>query len=104
MWTSVSISPTACTCSRRGISATRAPRALSARTSPSAPNTSRSDFLIESGLGLGAAISSLEGEAAKREERFRDQMKAEQNKSKVLAATLQQALQKAKDDPTKPLN
>src|SRR6266536_4320134 len=51
MWTSVSISPTACTCSRKGISATRAPRALSARTSPSAPNTSRSDFLIGWGHG-----------------------------------------------------
>jgi hypothetical protein len=49
-----------------------------------------------SGLGLG--------DAAKREERFRDQMKAEQNKSKVLDAKLQQALKKAKDDPTKPLN
>ncbi len=58
----------------------------------------------KSGLGLGEAISSLEGEAAKREERFRDQMKAEQNKSKVLDAKLQQALKKAKDDPTKPLN
>ena len=31
-------------------------------------------------------------------------MKAEQNKSKVLDAKLQQALKKAKDDPSKPLN
>ena len=57
-----------------------------------------------SGLGLGEAINSLQGEAAKREERFKEQMKAEQNKSKVLDAKLQQALKKAKDDPTKPLN
>jgi hypothetical protein len=57
-----------------------------------------------SGLGLGEAINSLEGEAARREERFKEQMKAEQNKSKVLDAKLQQALKKAKDDPTKPLN
>ena len=57
-----------------------------------------------SGLGLGEAINSLEGEAAKREERFKEQMKAEQNKSKVLDAKLQQALKKAKDDPTKPIN
>ena len=57
-----------------------------------------------SGLGLGEAITSLQGEAAKREERFKEQMKAEQNKSKVLDAKLQQALKKAKDDPTKPLN
>jgi hypothetical protein len=57
-----------------------------------------------SGLGLGEAINSLEGEAARREERFKEQMKAEQNKSKVLDAKLQQALKKAKDDPTKPIN
>ena len=57
-----------------------------------------------SGLGLGEAINSLEGEAARRDERFKEQMKAEQNKSKVLDAKLQQALKKAKDDPTKPLN
>jgi hypothetical protein len=57
-----------------------------------------------SGLGLGEAITSLQGEAAKREERFREQMKAEQNKSKVLDAKLQQALKKAKDDPSKPIN
>jgi hypothetical protein len=58
----------------------------------------------KSGLGLGEAISSLQGEATKRAERFRDQMKAEQNKSAVLDAKLQQALKKAKDDPSKPLN
>ncbi len=57
-----------------------------------------------SGLGLGEAITSLEGEAARREERFKEQMKAEQNKSKVLDAKLQRALKKAKDDRTKPLN
>ena len=57
-----------------------------------------------SGLGLGEAITSLQGEAAKREARFKEQMKAEQNKSKVLDAKLQQALKKAKDDPTKPIN
>ena len=57
-----------------------------------------------SGLGLGEALSSLQGEAAKRAERFRDQMKAEQNKSAVLDAKLQRALKKAKDDPSKPLN
>jgi len=57
-----------------------------------------------SGLGLGDALNSLKGEAAKREERFREQMKAEQNKGKVLDAKLQEALKKAKDDPNKPIN
>jgi len=58
----------------------------------------------KSGVGLDEALTSLKGAAAKRAERFKEQMKAEQNKSKVLDAKLQQALKKAKDDPSKPIN
>ena len=55
-----------------------------------------------SGLGLGEAITSLQGEAAKREERFREQMKAEQNKGKILDKKFQESIKKAKDMPDKP--
>ena len=57
-----------------------------------------------SGLGLDEALSSLGGQAAKRDQLFREQMKAEQSKGKVLDRKFQEGLKKAKDDPGKPLN
>ena len=57
-----------------------------------------------SGLGLDEALSSLGGQAAKRDQLFREQLKAEQSKGKVLDRKFQEGLKKAKDDPGKPLN
>ncbi|MBI1958613.1 MAG: hypothetical protein HYS36_05225 [Candidatus Rokubacteria bacterium] len=58
-----------------------------------------------SGLDLGGALSSLKGEAARREERFKEQMKAEQVKGKVLDRKFQEGLKKAKDSPDeRPIN
>ncbi|HET8579307.1 MAG TPA: hypothetical protein VFO18_19575 [Methylomirabilota bacterium] len=57
-----------------------------------------------SGLGLDEALSSLKGAAAKRAERFNEQMKAEKTKPKVLDRKFQEGLKKAKDDPDPPVN
>ena len=58
-----------------------------------------------SGLDLGGALSSLKGEAARREERFKEQMKAEQTKGKVLDRKFQEGLKKAQDSPDeRPIN
>ncbi len=57
-----------------------------------------------SGLGLDEAITSLKGAAARREDLFKDQIKAEQSKGKVLDRKFQEGLKKAKDIPGKPLN
>ena len=57
-----------------------------------------------SGHDLGSALASLQGEAARREERFREQMKAEGSRSRVLDRKFQEGLKRAKDDPDPPLN
>ncbi|MET0852009.1 MAG: hypothetical protein ABW020_12810 [Candidatus Rokuibacteriota bacterium] len=57
-----------------------------------------------SGLDLGDALASLKGEASRREERFKEQMKAESSRSRVLDRMFQEGLKKAKDDPDPPLN
>ena len=57
-----------------------------------------------SGLGLEEALSSLGGQAAKREQLFKEQLKAEQSKGKVLDRKFQEGLKKAKDLPGKPIN
>ena len=57
-----------------------------------------------SGLGLEQALSSLGGQAAKREQLFKEQLKAEQSKGKVLDRKFQEGLKKAKDQPGKPIN
>jgi hypothetical protein len=57
-----------------------------------------------SGLDLGSALDALKGEAGRREERFREQMKAEQSKARVLDRKFQEGLKRAKDDPDPPLN
>ena len=58
----------------------------------------------KSGLDLGGVLSTLKGAAARREELFREQMKAEQNKGKILDKKFQEGIKKAKDMPDKPLN
>jgi hypothetical protein len=57
-----------------------------------------------SGLGLDEALGSLKGLAAKREERFKEQIKAEQKKPQVLDRKFQESLKKAKDSPDPPIN
>ena len=57
-----------------------------------------------SGLGLDEALSSLKGQAARREERFKEQVRAEQSKGKVLDRKFQEGLKKAKDSPDPPIN
>ena len=57
-----------------------------------------------SGIGLDEALSSLSGQAAKREQLFKEQLKAEKSKGKVLDRMFQEGLKKAKDDPGKPIN
>jgi hypothetical protein len=57
-----------------------------------------------SGVGLEEALSSLAGQAAKREQHFKEQLKAEQSKGKVLDRMFQEGLKKAKDNPGKPIN
>jgi hypothetical protein len=57
-----------------------------------------------SGLDLGGALSSLRDAASRREERFQEQLRAEQSKSKVLDRKFQEGLKKAKDSPDPPLN
>ena len=59
---------------------------------------------LRSGLGLDEALGSLKGLAAKREERFKEQIKAEQSKGKVLDRKFQEGLKKAKDSPDPPIN
>jgi hypothetical protein len=57
-----------------------------------------------SGMDLGDALSALKGQAAKRDEMFREQVKAQQSKSQVLARKFEEGLKKAKDDPDRPVN
>jgi len=57
-----------------------------------------------SGVDLGDALSSLKGAAARREEHFKEQLRAEQSKSKVLDRKFQEGLKRAKDSPDPPLN
>lgn len=57
-----------------------------------------------SGLGLDEALSSLKGAAARRDELFKDQLKAQQNKPQVLRRKFEEGLKKAKDSPDPPLN
>ena len=52
---------------------------------------------------LGAAFQALEGATAKREETFKESLKSEQTKGKVLDRKFQEGLKKAKDTPERPL-
>ena len=51
---------------------------------------------------LGAAFKSLEGASAKREEAFKESLKSEQTKGRVLDRKFQEGLKKAKDSPDPP--
>jgi hypothetical protein len=55
-----------------------------------------------SGIGLEDALSSLKGAASRREERFREQLKAEETKHTVLDRKFQEGMKKAKDMPDPP--
>lgn len=57
-----------------------------------------------SGLGLDEALSSLKGAAARRDQLFKEQIKAEQKKPQVLQKKFEEGLKKAKDSPDPPLN
>lgn len=48
---------------------------------------------------LGAAFQALQGASTKREEAFKEGIKAEQTKGKVLDRKFQEGLKKAKDAP-----
>jgi len=52
---------------------------------------------------LGAAFQALQGATAKREEAFKESLKSEQTKGKVLDRKFQEGLKKAKDTPERPL-
>jgi hypothetical protein len=51
---------------------------------------------------LGTALGALGAKAAEREARFRQQMEAESQKSKLLDRKFQEGLKKAKDSPEAP--
>ena len=51
---------------------------------------------------LGAAFDKLRARSAEREERFREQLRAEGEKGKLLDRKFQEGLKKAKDDPGPP--
>jgi len=52
---------------------------------------------------LSAALQALQGASTKREEAFKESLKAEQTKGKVLDRKFQESLKKAKDAPAPPL-
>ena len=58
----------------------------------------------KSGAGLDDALASLKGAAARRAERFQEELKAQEKKSKVLDRMFQEGMKKAKDMPGKPIN
>lgn len=59
----------------------------------------------KSGMDLGGMLSSLKGEAARRDQLFKEQMEAEKNRGKVLDRKFQESVKKAKDMPDeKPRN
>ena len=51
---------------------------------------------------LGAAFDKLRTRSAEREERFKEQLRAEGEKGKLLDRKFQEGLKKAKDDPSPP--
>ena len=52
---------------------------------------------------LGAALQALQGASTKREEAFKESLKSEQTKGKVLDRKFQEGLKKAKGFPGRPL-
>ena len=58
----------------------------------------------KSGVGLDDALASLKGAAARRAERFQEELKAQGKKAQVLDRMFQEGMKKAKDMPGKPIN
>jgi hypothetical protein len=58
----------------------------------------------KSGVGLDDALASLKGAAARRAERFKEELKAQEKKPQVLDKMFQEGVKKAKDMPGRPLN
>ncbi|OGK77315.1 MAG: hypothetical protein A2X52_07695 [Candidatus Rokubacteria bacterium GWC2_70_16] len=56
-----------------------------------------------SGIGLDQTLCSLKGAAARRENVFKEQLKAQESKPKVLGRKFQEGLKKVKDYPEQPL-
>ena len=56
----------------------------------------------KAGHDLGQILKGLGGKAAEREQKFKDQIKAEQSKSQVLDRKFQEGMKKAKDSPDPP--
>ena len=84
-----------CPCCRGRLTIDAALEAVIAHEAPPRPR---------SGLGLDEALTSLKGQAAKREQLFKEQIKAEQKKPQVLDRKFQEGLKKAKDSPDPPIN
>jgi len=58
-----------------------------------------------SGMDLGGALSSLKGAAARREEMFREQLRAQETRGQVLDRMFKEGVKRAKDSPDeKPIN
>lgn len=58
-----------------------------------------------SGMDLGGALSSLKGAAARREEMFKEQLKAQETRGQVLDRMFKEGVRKAKDSPDeRPIN
>jgi hypothetical protein len=58
----------------------------------------------KSGIGLDDALTSLKGAAARRAERFKEELKAQEKKPQILDKMFQEGVKKAKDMPGRPLN
>jgi hypothetical protein len=58
----------------------------------------------KSGLGLDGALASLKGAEARRAERFKEELKAQEKKPQVLDKMFKEGIKKAKDMPGRPLN
>jgi len=58
-----------------------------------------------SGMDLGGVLSSLKGAAARREEMFREQLRAQETRGQVLDRMFKEGVKRAKDSPDeKPIN
>ena len=58
----------------------------------------------KSGAGLDDALASLKGAAARRADRFQEELQAQGKKAQVLDRMFQEGMKKAKDMPGKPIN
>src|SRR3989442_13867977 len=82
-----------CPCCKAKLTLGAGLRAIIAREAPP-PTRSVDD--------LGAAFDKLRTKSAEREERFKEQLRAEGEKGKLLDRKFQEGLKRAKDDPAPP--